>query len=318
MIPQYASTVRTFVIVAILLAANPGFASTTVAQEDTPCQRRVDGIRAQTLRFAEGIEQLHGRELAGILSSYERRRDVPSEYRATAEASVARIIERNNVDELRAEMVEEPIEEYRFTFSRSSNPSACPPARALRDFFRAYLNHFELGLESIRDEVSSRLMIDRLQSDEGLLIIAYDSDWGANTVSINRLGAIGGISFTAPMDGQLFRILPVKAGEYRWEEISKDVFGGRRVIGLDRIDLRFTVQAGQINYVGSFLVNEYPRYTNASVHQRTSMVMAQAFELYPEIMARYDIVNAANSNDPFLPFLLAERQRAASATDDAQ
>ncbi|MDJ0907607.1 MAG: hypothetical protein QNI99_00320 [Woeseiaceae bacterium] len=313
--------VRAFVPAAIAIAASSLFLSTAVAQEDTACQRRVDSIKEQTLRFAEGVEERHDRELSSILSSYERR-NVDPVYRAAAEASVSRILERNDVEEMRTSLIERPIEEYRYTFRNASNANACPPARWIRGFFRAYLNHYELSLETVRDEVSNRLSLDQLQSDEGLLIVAYDSDWGANTVSINRLGAMGGgIRFTAPLDGQLFRIMPAKAGEYRWEEISKDVMGGRRVLVLDKVDLRFTVEAGRINYIGAFLVNESPRYMTASMHQRTSMVMSQAFDLYPEVLSRFEIVNAVDPDDPFLPFYLAEHQRAAMPTEmhnDAQ
>ena len=316
-----ASPVRVLFIAAIAIAASNLFVSPALAQQDNACQRRVDSIREQTLRFAEGVEERHDREMTSILSSYERRNVDPA-YRTAAEASVSRILERNSVEKLRTSLIERPIEEYRYTFRNASNPNACPPARWIREFFRAYLNHYELALETIRDEVSNRLSLDQLQSDEGLLIVAYDSDWGANTVSINRLGAMGGgIRFTAPLDGQLFRIMPVKAGEYRWEEISKDVLGGRRVLILDRVDLRFTVQAGRINYIGAFLVNENPRYMTASMHQRTSMVMSQAFELYPEILSRFEIVNAVDPDDPFLPFYLAEHQRAAMPAEthnDAQ
>ena len=309
------SPVRVFVLAAIAIAASSLLLSTAAAQEDTACQRRVDSIREQTLRFAEGVEERHDRELTSILSSYERRNVDPA-YRAAAEASVSRILERNNVEEMRTSLIERPIEEYRYTFRNASNPNACPPARWIRDFFRAYLNHYELSLETVRDEVSNRLSLDQLQTDEGLLIVAYDSDWGANTVSINRLGAMGGgIRFTAPLDGQLFRIMPAKAGDYRWEEISKDVLGGRRVLVLDKVDLRFRVEAGRINYIGAFLVNETPRYMTASMHQRTSMVMSQAFDLYPEVLSRFEIVNAVDPDDPFLPFYLAEHQRAETHND---
>ncbi len=316
------SPVRVFVLTAIAVAVSNLFLSTAIAQQDTACQRRVDSIKEQTLRFAEGVEERHDREMSSILSSYERRNDIAPAYRAAAESSVSRILERNSTEELRTTLIERPIEEYRYTFRNASSPNSCPPARWIRDFFRAYLNHYELALETIRDEVSNRLSLDQLQSDEGLLIVAYDSNWGANTVSINRLGSMGGgIRFTAPLDGQLFRIMPVKAGEYRWEEVSKDVVGGRRVLFLDQRDIRFTVEAGRINYIGTFLVEENPRYMSASMHQRTTMVMSQAFDLYPEILSRFEIVNTVYPEDPFLPFYLAELERAATPAqghDDAQ
>ena len=306
--PALTSVLAASAIAAVILTM-----STAAAQGSNACQRRVDTIRDQTLRFAEGIEDRHNRELTSILSAYDRRDDINPGRRTVTDASVAGVIERNSVEEIRTRLIEQPIEEYRYTFRNASNPNACPPVRWIRGFFRAYLNHFELELGVIRDEVSNRHALDRLQADEGLLILAYNSDWGANRVSINRLGSMsGGIEFTAPLDGQFFRIMPVKAGEYRWEEVSRDVLGGRRVLYVDRMDIRFTVHAGQINYIGAFLVDRGPRYTTASLHQRTSMVLTQAFELYPDLLARFRIVNAADPDDPFLPYFLAERQRAAA------
>ena len=185
----------------------------------------------------------------------------------------------------------------------------CPSRSSVKNNFKGFLNTFDDLLETIEGEVEKRMDLEGLRDDEGLVIIAYNSEQWATEVRINRRSAIGGnIIFDPIGTGEHFRVYRAKAGTYNWDEITQKFYSMKMLYDLSKLDLGFEVKAGKLNYAGVFMFNvRAGNYYKATLEDRLTITLLVLEQRYPELMKQHEIVNGLVPDDRFTQFYLSEK-----------
>ena len=193
----------------------------------------------------------------------------------------------------------------------------CPRKANVNSGFRRNLERYEGRLAEIEDAVDERLGLEDIGPNEGLVVILFYASGYAQNVHINRLGAIGGDIHFGPVENRdYFRVLKVKAGEYRWHSIWNKHWRGRTTLYVKHSNLDFTVEAGKLNYTGVFMFsNKVWRRWQAGMRDRTSVVVSLLEDRYPELLETMELSNGVNSDNRFIEFYFREKA-AARAEDD--
>lgn len=108
-----------------------------------------------------------------------------------------------------------------------------------------------------------------LKADEGILVIAVDSEFAFRALRIKRDGELVGnlYAIDAPAGKSLYMVV-VPKGHYEWKEILQGVHNFQRgtvLVSSTKYHYDFDVQAGKVNYPGDFVIstNQGEALTNA-------------------------------------------------------
>lgn len=173
-----------------------------------------------------------------------------------------------------------------------------------------------------------------LAADEGLLVLRVDSALPISQVSTRTLDLYHG--FEPGLTQKIFR---VKAGRYGWRNAripSDNPFGGLYRIDRDAYrrpeELDFEIVPGRLNYAGDLVVRRgsfetlfrgnriiESRSISIRLRNRAGSAIRRLETDHPELLDRYGLHLASESDDRFIDFYLAERERlreARSSTPD--
>ncbi len=196
----------------------------------------------------------------------------------------------------------------------------CPHKANVNRGFKRNLERYGDRLDEIENAVEERLDLENIGPNEGLVVILFYASGYAQNVLINRLGAIGGNIHFGPVENrEYFRVLKVRAGNYRWHSVwNKHWLGGRTTLYVKHSNLDFTVEAGKLNYTGVFMFsNKVWRRWRADLRDRASVVLSLLEDRYPELLNDVEISNAVDSDDRFIDFYLREKMSTQSKDDGA-
>jgi len=149
--------------------------------------------------------------------------------------------------------------------------------------------------------------VPELGPDEGLVVMAMDSDMDLFRVRVTRDGrSFGGGVMNSPGVGRSFRLYQAPAGTYEWSDV-KPVAGVSYRMD-DDPELKFEVRPGRINYGGD-LVFRTVGIWRASMRSANRGLAAIDWlhEQHPEVLRRYPFEYSGRYPDPFPAFYAAER-----------
>lgn len=151
----------------------------------------------------------------------------------------------------------------------------------------------------------------KLDADEGLLLVAIDTNIPLTAVHIRKDGKMltAGVLANLPA-GRTLRLYSAPAGKYRWSEIA--MFSRFRFRFSNIPDYEFDVKPGRITYVGD-LVFRPTGYFGADVHLANRGLTALDWleADYPAVFARYKFEYIGHYPDPFPDFYRELRTTAA-------
>ncbi|MFZ2236346.1 MAG: prolyl oligopeptidase family serine peptidase, partial [Dokdonella sp.] len=151
----------------------------------------------------------------------------------------------------------------------------------------------------------------KLDADEGLLLVAIDTNIPLTAVHIRKDGNMlaAGVLANLPT-GRTLRLYSAPAGKYRWSEIA--MFSSFRYRFSNIPDYEFDVKPGRITYVGD-LVFRPTGYFGADIHLANRGLTALDWleTEYPAVFARYTFEYVGHYPDPF-PDFYRELRRAAA------
>lgn len=148
---------------------------------------------------------------------------------------------------------------------------------------------------------------DKLDADEGLLLLVVDNGIGASSIRIDGPGLFSD-DLAKVGHGVNVRLMRFLAGEYRWTKVNRPQMLGYSYFNLsDDPDFAFRVEPGVINYPGDLLMQRIAaNYSLFSRTNRTSLAMARLDRMHPDVRARFAWRTEAKAPDPFPAFLAAK------------
>lgn len=163
-------------------------------------------------------------------------------------------------------------------------------------------------------------MESQLAPDEGLLVVAFDTDVPVVSARFTtRGGAFSRGVLNYLERGRSIGMYAVKAGAYRWERIDFTVnASGRTYFDLaDDPEYGFEVRAGQVNYAGD-LVFRPSSLRNAVIHRanRSLAILDWLKAQFPAIASRTPFGYSGHFPDPFPAFYRDALARADDLPDD--
>lgn len=220
-----------------------------------------------------------------------------------------RLEKRALLDDAYKVYVEEAIESMSEIRGDPTAEIECASKRGIRETYEANLNRYEYIVETLGDDVEHRASLESLGSNEGLVVLAWNSNVHGGDVFINRLGSLGGVSIYPKGAGETFVVLKAKAGEYNWDRLTQKFFNTRRIYEFKDEKLRFRVEPGKLNYTG-VLMHEanYAGYFRAKLHDRLTIVLLVLEQRHPELLQKYEVANGLYPDDPFIDYYLSEKR----------
>jgi dipeptidyl aminopeptidase/acylaminoacyl peptidase len=146
-----------------------------------------------------------------------------------------------------------------------------------------------------------------LGAEEGLLLVAVDSNVDLNAVSVKKEGRLLSSGVLSNIKaGRSARLYVVPAGQYEWEQIR--AFNSVRYVLKDDPEYRFEVRPGVITYGGD-LVFRPQGWFRASVHvaNRGLRAMDWLEAQHPAVARQYAFTYSGHYPDPFPAFYRAAR-----------
>ena len=286
------------------------WASASAADDNgyAECLADARQIADRILEDAARVEERHRNELDDILNRFHRRNGDETA-RDAIDAIVQRLTDRSSIELARQQLIDDWVASVLDVGDPDDENFRCRESRYL-GAGSGSVERYRTELEALRAEISDRLDLEKLADDEGLVIIAFYSFGTASSISINRLGAMtGGIDFGPVNNEEYFRVLRVKAGEYRWERIRQELWTGDYFYDLGRRNLTFTVEAGKLNYTGVFIFRPSGNFARSSLNDRTSIVLLILKQRFPDLLERFELANGLIPDDRFMDFYLAEERR---------
>lgn len=150
-----------------------------------------------------------------------------------------------------------------------------------------------------------------LKADEGLLVVAIDSDSNLSSARFDREGSnwTGG-TIRGIKEGRTLRLFRVPAGRYRWMRITQiDTWSFSSTLTMDEDDeVGFEVKPGRVNYAGD-LVYRTTGFLRASVRlsNRALPVLDWMDAQHPQLLARHEFAYTGHYPDPFPAFYAGTR-----------
>ena len=163
--------------------------------------------------------------------------------------------------------------------------------------------------------------VPQLQADEGLLVIALDTEFPIETSFMHEDGALlpSRVLENAKV-GRTSRLLRLPAGRYGWHSLRIGDWvhhGGSSTytVSSDK-ELYFDVRPGVINYGGDLIVRAKDR-SRAFIHLANHGLPAMDWldSQFPELSKRYSFVYSGHYADPFPDFYRQVRERAGPRID---
>lgn len=161
---------------------------------------------------------------------------------------------------------------------------------------------------------------DKLDPDEGLLLVAVENGIGAESVRVSGEGLFNTDVAGRLDSGRNVRLMRFPAGKYRWAKVS---LGTGAHFNLDRTAAyEFTVEAGVINYPGELVMQPVSwRSATFGRYNKASLAMMLLDKAHPGVRTRYRWRNDVASPDPFPEFFAqhvpADRTAALVGSADA-
>ncbi len=292
------------------------------------CQAELDDAADSFRRLVDKTRSQHAEEIAGMI---ERATEALSPEDAAALRNVIdTLIARSSPDEAHRAYVDNVIAMMTNEAELARAGVACSNKSVIRQTYDANLETYRAVLGQIELDVEERLDIEELAPDEGLVILALNSDEFIHHARINRAGSItGSITFGPVRPGEYFRVIRARGGDYVWEEIMQrrmmqnpntwKTYEGKRLYRLGKHNFRFTVEPGKLNYVGVFTLDTIQNsYYRANFNDRLAIVVTALEQRYPGLLEQHEFANGLYPDDRFADFYLAEKQLLVKEGDDAR
>lgn len=297
---------------ACLLAVLSLFLGEAMAMESekdfAKCQKMLLKNTSWLLEKADKAQRAHDQKIEALVSEV-----------ATAQFSavIDSLIARYEPEEYRRVLIDESIES---TLDVTNDEGfRCRHVSAVKTSAKTNLKRYENRLKEIKDAVEERLELEDLGPDDGLVVILFYAQGYAQNISINRLGALGGsIRFGPVNNGDYFRVLKVKSGDYRWHSIWRKTWAGRSTAYLKHSEYDFRVEPGKLNITGAFTYSPAwsGRYST-KLNDRAAVVLSLLEDRYPELLDEFDISNSLDSDNRFVDFYLSEKAASDVGDDGA-
>jgi dipeptidyl aminopeptidase/acylaminoacyl peptidase len=160
--------------------------------------------------------------------------------------------------------------------------------------------------------------VPRLDADEGLLVVAIDSNIPLESVKLRREDAILGAGTLRNIPvGRSYRVFVAEAGDYEWAQLRpfRDFWFDFR----DKPGNDFRVEAGRISYAGDLVFRAAAlQDTDWYVTNRGLGAIDWLRRTHPALYDRHDVVYSGRDPDPFPAFYRdIANDAAAEATDGA-
>lgn len=302
-------TLRTLLTAALAgaLCCAPAAAVAEPSSAYLKCQKRLEKSADVHLERSNKIRDKHERKLEQVVSAASRRAGPGGA--ASVQAAVERIRAWRDVEQARSTYVETIIREVGELLGPDGPDFQCLDHGRVLKVYQGNQQAYEKVLEHVLLDVSDHFELTDLEPDEGLVIISYNATEALSFVRVNRRGTVGGnIEFRPLREGQYYRLVKAKAGNYVWDVASKDLGNFRREYGLRQFDHGFTVKPGTINYTGTFQIETNSRgYFSVYQNDRLVIALHMLEDRYPELMQRFEITNGLHADDRFTEFYLQEK-----------
>ncbi len=144
-----------------------------------------------------------------------------------------------------------------------------------------------------------------LAANEGLLLIAIDSDGSLARAELRDSGLRRSQVFEEPATGRSHRLFAATAGDYRWREAQ---LHDEPRIALDPKQFDFSVKAGVVTYAGDLVVRRDrsdPERVVLANHGLGALDWLAAE--HPLVSRGVDFVYAGSAPDPFVPLYRSQR-----------
>jgi hypothetical protein len=295
----------------VFWALGPGIAQAGPTDTYLKCQKSRAPIADKHEKRANKILAKHDAKLIELFS--KALSDVPDgpESRAALRRGADNVLAQHPIADAREQLVDHLLDRLRNPGDPENleDPEfKCPRKSDTKRWSRDSLDTYEQVLGEARDDVKNRLSFETMADDEGLAIIAFYAFGYAETVRINRLGAMtGSFDFGPVNNGEYFKVVKLKAGDYRWEKITQKFWGMGYYFTLDHRELRFSVAPGKLNYTGAFVFDASGQYARISLNDRTAIVLTMLEQRYPDLLERFEITNSLVPEDRFINFYLNEK-----------
>ena len=294
--------------IVLLLVALPVYAEPSKAY--LKCQRSLESDAATHIERSNKVRDKFEREFAQrILQSRASAAGSMADLE-TLQATAKKIRQWRGVEQARETYVEKIIRDVSALVGPDEPGFSCLDRGRLLKVYLNNLKAYEKVLDHVEKDLVQRIDLENLGTGEGLVIIAYDATQPMTYVRLNRRDTLGGnIEFAPLREGQYYRVVRAKAGNYTWDLASRDMGNFRRNYRLSRFDFGFIVEPGKINYGGTFLLDiDSNGYWSATLNDRITIALAMLEARYPELLNRYDIVNGVYPDDRFTEYYLREKQ----------
>ena len=153
-----------------------------------------------------------------------------------------------------------------------------------------------------------------LGPDEGLLLVAVDSNVDLNAVRVKKEGRLFSSGVLANIKaGHNARLYVVPAGQYEWEQVR--AFNSIRYELKNDPEYRFEVRPGVVTYGGDLVFRPQGWFrANVQVSNRGLRAMDWLEAQHPALARQYAFTYSGHYPDPFLAFYRAARPGVARTT----
>ncbi len=155
---------------------------------------------------------------------------------------------------------------------------------------------------------ASPLEEDRVElgTDEGVLVLAIDSNMDVDRLELRRDGAFLPVDKLSNIPGQNVRyfVYVLEAGDYYIRRIWPDHGANRRYFEPPRNVSEFSVKPGIVNYPGTFIVRIQEDALRGSFfrHNRASLVMQFLDAAFPKTIEKFQLQYVGVFEDPFIAY----------------
>jgi hypothetical protein len=146
-------------------------------------------------------------------------------------------------------------------------------------------------------------VVPTLSPNEGILVVRVDTDVPIAKLQISDMTALSGLAI-----GEHFRLLAMRAGEYRWSGLVVPAGAGEVPFRLRPDDFwEFRVEAGRVSYPGEFTIRGETRSASVSLYplqlrNRSALALTELLERYPGLLERYPPTYTGHEVDNYLDY----------------
>ncbi len=141
--------------------------------------------------------------------------------------------------------------------------------------------------------------VPRLDADEGLVVMAVDTDVPLRTVSVNKDDKFFGSGVMSRLDpGRTYRLYVADAGDYEWEEVR--LLRQLKMKLHDDPEFDFRVEPGRITYPGDLLFRPVTLFrAEVAVPNRSLAALDWLAQAHPALLAAHGFAYVGHYPDPF-------------------